>query len=272
MDARILVGEKPPGPPHARLHLVENQQQAVCVADRAQAPEERRQARPAPRLRLEFGSIMIAADCGPIAASTASRSPRGIWSKPCTLGPNPSRYFGLAAGGQGRQRAAVESTLERQNTETLGISIDRMALSRHLDRGLVGLRARIGEEDEIRERRVGEPPGEALAFGRLKQVGGMPELAPLVRQCLDQMGMRVPDGIHRDAGAEIEIALARRRRQPAAVAPLERHVRPHVSRHDRRWHDFGRHGSPPEMSAGALWGRAKTKTPPRGDGFLCQLI
>src|SRR5271156_6061859 len=86
------------------------------------------------------------------------------------------------------------------------------------------------------------------------------------------MGMRVPGGIHRDAGAEIEIALARRRRQPAAVAPLERQVGPHVSRHDRRWYDFGRHGSPPELSAGALWGRAKTKTPPRGDGFLCQLI
>ena len=100
------------------------------------------------------------------------------------LGTEPFEIFGLAASGQGRKRAAVESALERQNTETLGVSIDRMSLSRHLDRGLVGLGARIGEEDEIRERRVGEPPREALAFGHLKQVGGMPELAPLVRQCL----------------------------------------------------------------------------------------
>ena len=187
----MFVGEKPPRPPHAGLHLVENQQQAVLVADRAQASEEGGRHDPHPALalnRLDHDRGRVRPDRRLHRFEIAE----GNLVEALYLGTEPFEIFGLAAGGQGRQRAAVESALERQNPETLGISIDRMALSRHLDRGLVGLRARIGEEDEIRERRVGEPPGEALAFGHLKQVGRMPELAPLVRQCLDEMGMRVP--------------------------------------------------------------------------------
>jgi hypothetical protein len=125
------------------------------------------------------------------------------------------------------------------------MSADRLALARHLDRGLVGLCARIPEERQIREGRVDQPPSEPLAFGHLEQVRGVPEFAALFDQRLHQVGMRMPDGIDCDAGAEIEIAVACRRGQPATVATLERDVGPSISRNDRRRHIFGRHGSPP---------------------------
>ena len=50
---------------------------------------------------------------------------------------------------------------------------------------------------------------------------------------LDQMRMGVADRGDGDAGAEVEIALAGRRDQPAALAALEGDVGPRVSRHDR---------------------------------------
>ena len=40
-----------------------------------------------------IGSIRIAAVAGPTARLVASRSANGIWSKPSTTGPKPSRYF-----------------------------------------------------------------------------------------------------------------------------------------------------------------------------------
>ena len=52
-------------------------------------------------------------------------SPKGTWSKPSTLGPKPSRYFCLAAGGDGRQRAAVEGALEGDDAEALGMAVRR---------------------------------------------------------------------------------------------------------------------------------------------------
>ena len=66
-----------------------------------------------------IGSIRIAAVSGPIAAFSAFRSPNGTWSNPSTFGPKPSRYFGLPAGGEGRQRPAVEGALEGDDAEAL---------------------------------------------------------------------------------------------------------------------------------------------------------
>ena len=87
-DAAVLVGEELAGATDAGLHLVEDQQQAVLVADRAQpAQEGGRTTRTPPSPWI--GSIMIAAVCGPIAASTASRSVIGIWSKPRPSGRSP---------------------------------------------------------------------------------------------------------------------------------------------------------------------------------------
>ena len=61
----------------------------------------------------------------------------------------------------------------------------------------------------------------------------MPELGALARQRLDEMGMRIAERGDRDAAAEIEIALAVGRGQPAAFALLEGDVGARINRHDR---------------------------------------
>ena len=54
---------------------------------------------------------------------------------------------------------------------------------------------------------------------------------------LDQMGMRVAGGGHRDAGAEIEVSPAIRRVQIRSLAALERDVESCIARHDGWDHD-----------------------------------
>src|SRR3984957_5900339 len=105
-----------------------------------------------------------------------------------------------------------------------------MAPARHFDRRLVGLGARIGEENKVGEGRLGEALGIALAFGVLIEVRNVPELRALIRQRFDEMRMGVADRGHGDAGAEVEIALSGGRNEPAALASLESDLGPGVGR------------------------------------------
>ena len=259
----MLVGEELAGAADAGLDLVEDQQQAVLVAQRAQAPQEVRR-----RSTLHAALALDRLD----QERAGSRADRGLHGvevagrdlvEAVDLRPEALDVFGLSAGGDRRQRAPVKGAFESHDAVSLGMAADRLALARHLDRRLVGLGARIGEEDQIGEGRLGQPPRQTLAFRDLEEIGGVPELAGLGRQRLDEMRMGMAERGHGDAGAEIEIALARRRRQPAAVAALESDVGSRVDRHDRRWH-----GLAPSKAAGATpRDRAKTKTPPRWDGL-----
>ena len=130
------------------------------------------------------------------------------------LGAEAVEIFGLAAGGDHRQRPAMERAFEGERAIALGMAVDRMAPARHLDRGLVGLGARIGEENEIGEGGVGEAARKALPFRILVEVRNVPQLRTLIRQGFDEVGMGVADRGHGDARAEIEIKLAGRRDEP----------------------------------------------------------
>ena len=86
------------------------------------------------------------------------------------LGAEAVEIFGLAAGGDHGERAAMERAFEGERAVALGMAVNRMAPARHLDRRLVGFGAGIGEENEVGEGRVGEAPCEALALGILIEV------------------------------------------------------------------------------------------------------
>ena len=89
-DAGPLMREQLAGAADAGLHLVEDQQQAVLVAQRPQPPQElgRRDIDAALALhRLDHD----AGGLRPDRRFAAARSPNGTWSKPSTGGPKPSR-------------------------------------------------------------------------------------------------------------------------------------------------------------------------------------
>ena len=142
------------------------------------------------------------------------------------------QIFRLPARGERRERAPVEGAFEGEDVEALGMAGDGVALARHLDRRLVGLRAGICEKYEIGEGRVAEAARKPLAFRHLEQIRSVPDLRALGHQGIDEVRMRMPQRGDGDAGPEIQVALARRRRQPATVAPLKGDVGPRIGGYD----------------------------------------
>jgi hypothetical protein len=69
--------------------------------------------------------------------------------------------------------------------------------------------------------------------GDLEQVRRMPELGALFDERGDQMGMRITERGDRYAAAEIEVAFAIGRGEPAAVPSFEGEVGARIDGHDR---------------------------------------
>ena len=152
----MLVGEELAGPPDAGLDLVEDQQEAMFVAEAPQAAQElgRNDAHAALALdRLDHDG----ADARPDRRLDGGKIANRDLVEPIDLRPEAFDIFGLAARGDGRERASMEGALEGQDAIALGMAADRLALARHLDRRLVGFGAGIGEEDEIGEGRLRQP-------------------------------------------------------------------------------------------------------------------
>ena len=220
MNPGELVGEEAPSTPDSGLNLVEDEQELAPVTDFAQAPEESERDHPHAALTLDgldHNGGALRPDRGLNSGEVAHRD----LVESLDLGPEPFKVFLLAAGGDGGERAAVKSALERQDAIALRMAVDPLAPARHLDRRLVGLSARIGEEHEIGEGRIRQTAGKPFAFRILVQVRDVPELRALTGQRLHHMGMGVSDRGHRNAGAEVEIAFAGRRDQPAPLSTLE---------------------------------------------------
>ena len=201
----------------------------------AQRPQELAAARRGRRLRPGSARSGSPRSPGRSRASTASRSPNGTWSKPSTFGPKPSRYFLLPAGGERRQRAAVERALEGDDAEALGLAVHDMVLARRLDRAFDRLGAGIARRRRGRRR---SPRTAARPAARLPGIRKMLETCQSLSACsfsaCDEMRMRMAERVDRDAGREIEIALAVGRDQPGALAALEGEIDARIGRQKMR--------------------------------------
>ena len=178
MDAAMLVGEETARAANAGLHFVEDQNEIAPVADLAQAPQEGWRNDPHPALaldRLDHDHARLRPDRRLDRLEVGQRN----LVEAVDLGPEAVEIFGLAAGGDHGERPAMERAFEGERAVALGMAVDRMAPARHLDRRLVGLGARIGEENKVGEGRVGEALGIALAFGILIEVRNVPQLRAL---------------------------------------------------------------------------------------------
>ena len=134
-DARPFIGEELAGAADAALHFVEDQEQAVLVAEFAQ---------PLQRLRRE------AADAA-LALHGLEQDRRGLGSdqllggvdvvegdlvEAVDLGAETFEIFRLAAGRDRRQRAAVEGAFEGDGAEALRMAVDIVIAARRLDGAL----------------------------------------------------------------------------------------------------------------------------------------
>ena len=92
----------------------------------------------------------------------------------------------------------------------LGLPVHVVIAPRQLDGAFAGLGARVAEEHLVGERHLAQPLGQPLLAGDAVEVGAVPELAGLLGERGDQLGMGVAQRVDGDAAAEIQIALAGR--------------------------------------------------------------
>jgi hypothetical protein len=163
------MGEEFACAPDTRLHFVENQQEAMLVAQLAQTLQALRRHRTDTALaldRLNEDGARLGANGFLQSLMIAERH----LIKAFDLGAETVEIFLLATGGNGRQRAAMESAFKSDDAEFFRMAVRRLLFARHFDRAFHRLRTRIGEEDEIRERPVHKTLRKLLAFGNLEQV------------------------------------------------------------------------------------------------------
>ena len=105
-------------------------------------------------------------------------------------------------------------------------------LARELEQAFVGFRAAVGKKAFARADAFGEFGGQpALRLGKI-QVRDVDQFARLFDECLGDGRVRVAETAHGNAGAEIEVTLARDIKQVTALAVAEHEVEPAVAGHD----------------------------------------
>ena len=252
-DAGPFVREQPAGAAHARLHLVEEQQQPVFVADRAQPAQvlDVRGAHAALALhRLDQDRRRLVGDGIAQHVEIAERHVvEARHGRVETL-----QVLLVAGGGQRGQRAAVESLGAADDAEAMRIAGHVMVLAYQLDAAFHGFRTGIAEKHGIGEGILDKSRSQALALGNAEQVGDVPELFRLGLERGDQMRVGVAQRGDRDAAAEIEIASPVGGEEIGSLAAFERDIPSVVGRHH-----CGNHGAAP-------WKTGALARPPRKSG------
>ena len=124
----------------------------------------------------------------------------------------------------------MESAFKGNDAVAFGMIVRRLVFTCHLDRAFHRLGAGIAEEHHVREARFAQTLRDALGFGNLIEIGDVPYLLRLLGQSRDKLRMSVTQGVDRNAGREIEIAIAVCRNEPSAFAPLKSEVDARIGR------------------------------------------
>src|SRR5439155_14058049 len=114
------------------------------------------------------------------------------------------RVLGLAACGDGRERAAVEGACCGNDLER-AIAVACAPFPGQLDGRFIRFRARVAEEDARGERELDQAPGQVDLRLREIEIGRVDQRAGLCADRADHVRMRVPEQVDRDSCDEVEI-------------------------------------------------------------------
>ena len=230
-DPGPFMGEEPPRPPDAALHLVEDQKRAGLVAEIAQTFQadvghDADSALALDRLDDDGGDVV------------GQRGAQRVVIAPGQLGETRQQrseavdQFLRACRRDGRGRTPVKRAFEGEDTVAVA-ALRGPVLARHLDSQFAGLGARVGEGHVVGEGRRRQAFGQTLLPRHAVEVRQMPDVLGLGLQRLDQLGMGVAERVHRDPGPEIKPSPAVLVPEPGALSLDEGHGRAGVERQKR---------------------------------------
>ena len=223
-DTALFEGEQRAGAADAGLHFVEDQQQVVAVAQRAQVAQECRRRGDHAGLalhRLQHHRHRVRSDQRLDRADVAQPRLR----KAGYLGLEQPVPAGLARGAHRGQRTAVERLREGDDL-VRATAMPLTPAPRQLDRTLVGLGAAGGQEHPRQARQVRQPRGQRDRLVVEHARAGVDQPLRLPRQRLHDLRRAMAEHVDRPALDEIEVTFASVIDQPAASARDEHLRRP----------------------------------------------
>lgn len=114
----------------------------------------------------------------------------------------------LARRTHGAERAAVEAHLRRDDVVLVRTVVLDAVFARHLDHGLVGLGACALEEDLVHADGLADLLGEQRLRDRVRVVERLHDVRALILHCLDDFFVAVAGAVDGDACVEVEVRRA----------------------------------------------------------------
>ena len=234
-DAFELMGKQPARSPHPALDFVEDQQNAVLIAQFSQLTEKplRHGLDSAFALdRLDHHGSRLVID------GILDRFEIAEWNLRESRQQRAKTVDELAAAGSRdhSERSSVEGSIKGDDAMPFGLAVLGKVLPRHLDATLHRFRAGIREEHRVCKGLFDQLVGKRQLIRNVVKIGRVPKGFGLMLQRLHQPGVGVAKAVHCNPCPEIEITLPVAVNQPCPFASGKHDACPGIGRQNRWYH------------------------------------
>ena len=237
-DAGCLIGEQCAGPANAGLHLVSDDQRAELIRRRANAAQIIIMGVTGTALTLH-GLNHHRRDMIAKRGAKRVQIAKGNMVETIRHRPEAGPVCRLVGGRQHAKCPPMERAGGAQDGGTVRLPPLIGGTARHLDGGFIGLGTGITEIDLIEAGQRRQLFRHPFLPRHPVQVRGVPQLAGLVAQRVDQRRMRMAKRVHGNTACAVKIALAIIGNQPAAIPANEGQIGAAIGFHHRRCRRFG---------------------------------